>query len=251
MPKFAVILAAAGKSSRFGDAQRKKPFVELQGRPIWVRAIEPFTNHPDVAQCLVVVSPDDLDWFKEKYRPNLAFMNVDIVAGGKERADSVQNALAHVRADIDYVAVHDAARPLISKLWVDRVFAAAVKGGAAIPAAPISSTVKRVVNGVITETVPREELWTAQTPQVFARQLLLDAYAKRDGFMATDEAQLVERIGHPVSVVECSPMNIKITTQEDLRIAQSLLNQLPQEKSLKSIHPFAADNPHLFSLGDE
>ncbi|WP_437226762.1 2-C-methyl-D-erythritol 4-phosphate cytidylyltransferase [Planctomicrobium sp. SH661] len=250
MPKFAVILAAAGKSSRFGDPHRKKPFIDLKGRPIWVRAIEPFANHKDVVQSLVVVSPEDMDWFKEKFRPNLAFMNVDLIAGGKERADSVQNALAHVKSDVDFVAVHDAARPLITKEWIDAVFAAAVQSGAAIPASPISSTVKRVSSGSIIETVPREQLWGAQTPQVFDRKILLEAYAKRDGFVATDEAQLVERIGQRVSVVECSPLNLKITTQEDFRMAEVLLNALPQGKSLKSLHPFAADNPHHF-LGDE
>lgn len=246
MSKFAVILAAAGKSSRFGDSQRKKPFIELQGRPVWVRSIEPFVNHRDVGQALVVVSPEDHDWFKEKFRPNLAFMNVRVVTGGKERADSVQNALAHVQSDIDFVAVHDAARPLITSPWIDAVLNAAKKSGAAIPASPIASTIKRVQQGVIVETVPREELWGAQTPQIFERKLLMEAYAKRDGFVATDEAQLVERLGHAVAVVDCSPLNFKITTQEDFRMAESLINALPQGKPLKAIHPFAADNPHLF-----
>ncbi|SFJ37538.1 2-C-methyl-D-erythritol 4-phosphate cytidylyltransferase [Planctomicrobium piriforme] len=246
MPKFAVILAAAGQSSRFGDARRKKPFIDLKGRPVWVRAIEPLVNHPDVVQSLIVVAADDVEWFTEKFRPNLAFMNVDVIAGGKERADSVQNALAHVKSNVDYVAVHDAARPLLVKKWVDEVFAAAIKSGAAIPASPIASTIKRVAQGKITETVPREHLWGAQTPQVFERKLLLEAFAKRDKFVATDEAQLVERIGHAVSIVDCSPLNIKITTQEDFRMAEALLEVLPKEKSLANMHPFAADNPHLF-----
>ncbi|MEI8018823.1 MAG: 2-C-methyl-D-erythritol 4-phosphate cytidylyltransferase, partial [Schlesneria sp.] len=93
MPKFAVILPAAGKSSRFSK-QRKKVFVELKGRPVWVRTAEQFVNRSDVAQTILVVSPEDLDWFKEKFRPNLAFMDIDVVTGGAERADSVQNALA-------------------------------------------------------------------------------------------------------------------------------------------------------------
>ncbi|WP_437186655.1 2-C-methyl-D-erythritol 4-phosphate cytidylyltransferase [Planctomicrobium sp. SH668] len=250
MPNFAIILAAAGKSSRFGDSHRKKPFIDLNGRPIWVRALEPLHSHPDVTQSIVVVSPDDAEWFKEKFRPNLAFMNVDVVCGGSERADSVQNALAHVRPDVDFVAVHDAARPLVGSDDVARVFSAATKSGAAIPGTPIASTIKRVQNGVISETVPREQLWAAQTPQVFSRQLLMEAYAKRDGFVATDEAQLIERIGHPVSVVECSAINFKITTQDDFKMARVLLDAMPQSKSLKKIHPFEADNPHLFSLGD-
>src|SRR5690606_7883325 len=125
---------------------------------------EPFVNHPRVVQSIVVVSPDDLEWFREKFRPNLAFMNIDVVAGGAERADSVQRGLAHVRADIDFVAVHDAARPLIVKTWIDAVFAAAEQHGAAIPAVPIASTVKRAdpaERSFIAETVPRAHLWEA------------------------------------------------------------------------------------------
>ncbi len=244
MNTFAVILPAAGKSTRFGDARRKKPFVELRGRPVWVRTAEAFVNREDVVQTLVCVAAEDVDWFKEKYAPNLAFMNVEIVVGGDSRADTVQNALAGVGADVDFIAVHDAARPLIAKNWVDAVFAAAEKSGAAIPAIPLSSTVKRVGHDQaggdqIIETVDRRGLWAAQTPQVFKRQVLLDAYARRDGFEATDEAQLVERIGQSIAVVPGWPMNLKITTQDDLRAAEALLGALPQEKSLGSLHPFA------------
>lgn len=240
MSRFAVILPAAGSSSRFGDPRRKKPFIELKGRPVWVRAVEAFLNREDVAQTLIVLPSDEIDWFKEKFRANLAFMNLEIVAGGKERADSVQNALARVKSDIDFVAVHDAARPLVAKQWVDQVFAAAQEHGAAIPAIPISSTIKRVDrNKAIVETVDRSGLWAAQTPQVARRDWLLEAFAKRDGFAATDEAQLLERIGHTVAVVEGSPMNLKITTREDFRMAEALCDLLPREKTLGSLHPFA------------
>lgn len=239
MSRFAAILPAAGKSSRFADARRKKPFVELRGRPVWVRTAEAFVNREDVVQTLVCIAPEDMDWFKEKYAPNLAFMNVQIVAGGATRVETVQNALVRVRSDVDFIAVHDAARPLIVRKWIDAVFAAAEKSGAALPAVPLSSTIKRVDRGRVIETVDRNGLWGAQTPQVFARQILLDAYAKRDGFDATDEAQLVERIGQPVTVIEGWPMNIKITTQDDFRMAEALVGVLPQEKSLGALHPFA------------
>jgi 2-C-methyl-D-erythritol 4-phosphate cytidylyltransferase len=242
MQKFAVILPAAGQSTRFGkDARRKKPFVELKGRPVWVRAAEVFLNRDDVVQSLIVIAKDDVEFFKEKFQANLAFMAIEIVEGGAERADSVRNALARVKADVDFVAVHDAARPLIVKKWVDTVFAAAEKSGAAIPAIPISSTVKRVESGRIVETVSRKGLWAAQTPQVFARKLLMDAYAKWDGGEATDEAQLVERLGHAVTIVEGSPLNIKITSQEDFRMAEALQGALPKEQPLGTLHPFADD----------
>ena len=240
MPSFAVILPAAGSSSRFGDPRRKKPFIELKGRPVWVRSLELFLSRDDVKQALIVLPPDEIDWFKEKFRANLAFMNVEIVAGGKERADSVQNALARVRNDIDFVAVHDAARPLIVKKWIEDVFSAAIRDGAAIPATRISSTVKRADRDQkIVETVPRENLWAAQTPQVARRDWLLDAFGKRGSLAATDEAQLLENAGRPVTIVECSPLNLKITTQEDFKMAEHLVDALPREKTLGQLHPFA------------
>jgi 2-C-methyl-D-erythritol 4-phosphate cytidylyltransferase len=240
MAKFAVILPAAGRSTRFADSKRKKPFVELKGRAVWLRTAEHFINRDDVVQTLIAVAPDDLDWFKEKFRPNLAFMNIDIVPGGAERADTVQNALARVRPDAEFVAVHDAARPLLAKVWIDRVFAAAETSGSAILGVRVTSTLKRVAaGGTIEETVSREGLWEAQTPQVFRRQLLLDAYAQRGTLNATDEARLVEQLGHTVTVVEGSPMNLKITTAEDFKMAESLLDALPKEKGIRSLHPFA------------
>lgn len=245
MPSFAVILAAAGKSTRFGESRRKKPFLELKGRPIWVRALEPFLKRDDVQQTLISIAPDDIDWFKDQFRANLAFMNLEIVPGGAERADSVENALRQVRNEIDFVAVHDAARPLLTPAWVNDVFSAAQQHGAAIPAAPVVSTLKRVHEQTITETVPRADLWQAQTPQVFRRDLLLQAYEQRQGLQATDEAQLVEQLGTPVHVVESSAMNLKITTQEDFRMAEALLGALPQERALGQLHPFADERPNL------
>jgi 2-C-methyl-D-erythritol 4-phosphate cytidylyltransferase len=247
MATFAVILPAAGKSTRFTAHKRKKPFVDLKGRPVWVRAAECFLNREDVRQVLLVVSGEDMEWVKEKFRPNLAFMNVELVAGGAERFESVQNALARVRTDVDYVAVHDAARPLIVKEWVDTIFAAAEKSGAVIPAIPASSTLKRVgPDRRIVETVSREGIWQAQTPQVFSRKLLLEAFAKRGDIPATDEAQLVENIGHPVAILEGWPMNIKITTFADFKMAEALVDALPKPKILGGMHPFADEPRGLF-----
>jgi 2-C-methyl-D-erythritol 4-phosphate cytidylyltransferase len=241
MSTFAVILPAAGKSSRFATQQsKKKVFVELKGRPVWVRTAEAFVNRDDVVQTIVVLSPEDIEWFKEKFRPNMAFMNIEIVAGGAERADSVMNALARVRADVDFVAVHDAARPLIVKEWITRVFRAAEQHDAAILATPVTSTLKRVGgDNRIEQTVARANLWAAQTPQVFRRQLLLEAYARRGDLQPTDEAQLVEHLGHPVHVVEGSPLNLKITSHDDFRMAEFLLEALPKEKLPGFLHPFA------------
>lgn len=246
MSKFAVILPAAGKSSRFTFQKRKKTFADLKGRAVWLRAIEHFANRDDVVQSLVVLAPDDIEWFKEKFAPNLAFMNVEIVAGGAERADSVRNALARVRPEAEFVAVHDAARPLLVQEWIDRVFKAAEKSGAAILATPVTSTLKRArLDGTIEDTVSRSGLWAAQTPQVFRRQLLLDAYARQGNLRPTDEAQLVEQLGHPVTLVEGSPLNFKITTFEDFRLAEVALDALPRPKTLRALHPFADEEPRM------
>lgn len=240
MAKFAVILPAAGRSTRFTSNKRKKPFVDLKGRAVWLRSAELFVNREDVLQTLVVVAPDDIEWFKEKYRPNLAFMNIDIVEGGAERADSVQNALARVQPAAEFVVVHDAARPLMAKQWVDKIFRAAEESGAAIPAVRMASTLKRVGGDFIIEkTVPRENLWAAQTPQVFRRELLQEAFAKRGDTAATDEAQLVEQLGQRVRVVEGWPMNLKITTAADFKMAEALVHALPKPDGMRTLHPFA------------
>ena len=243
MPSFAVILPAAGKSSRFRDPHYKKPFVPLENRPVWLHAAEKFTNRSDVQQTLLVISPEDREAFQAKIGANAALLGIEIVDGGAERADSVANALARVRETIDFVAIHDAARPCIADDWIDAVFAAAVKSGAAILAVPISGTLKRVAaDKAIAETVSREGLWEAQTPQVFRRQLLIDAYARRGNAPATDDAQLVERLGHKVSVVPGSAMNLKITTKDDLRLASAVLKALPKPKLFGPAHPFADDD---------
>jgi 2-C-methyl-D-erythritol 4-phosphate cytidylyltransferase len=237
-------LPAAGKSSRFGDIFYKKPFALLDGRPVWMHAAEKFSNRGDVKQMLIVISAEDLEYFTEKFGGNCAMMGIEIVAGGAERIDSVQAALARVKPEIDFVAVHDAARPCLAEEWVDNVFEKAEQTGAALLAAPVTATLKRVGSDkTITETVPRETLWEAQTPQVFRRQLLLDAYAQRGSLVATDDAQLVERLPHPVSVVPCSPMNLKITSKDDLRFAAAILKVLPKPKLLGGpAHPFADDH---------
>lgn len=241
--KFGVIIPAAGKSSRFSRNNRKKPFLDLKGRAVWLRAVEHFVNRPDVAQTIVVISPEDREFFELKFQANLAFLDLELVEGGAQRADSVLNGLQRIRADIDYVAVHDAARPLLVKAWVDQVFEAAQKHAAAILATPVTSTVKQVHQGAIEKTVPREKLWLAQTPQVFQTALLREAYAQRGDFEPTDEAQLVERLGRPVHIVECPAMNLKITSSDDFRMAEVLLEALPKEKLPRALHPFADDPP--------
>lgn len=243
MSRFAVILAAAGQSSRFTGFRRKKPFVDLKGRAVWLRAAEHFLKRPDVCQTVLVVAPGDMDWFKEHFQANLAFMDVSVIAGGATRAESIRRGLDAVGSDATYVAVHDAARPLLTDKWIDSLFTAALKYQAVIPGIPVTSTVKRVTgDGVIESTVDRSRLVLAQTPQVFERKLLEKAYAACRNFQAaTDDASLVEQIGQPVHVIDGWPMNIKITTADDFRLAELFLNALPRNSGLSGLHPFQDD----------
>ncbi|MGI9177968.1 MAG: 2-C-methyl-D-erythritol 4-phosphate cytidylyltransferase, partial [Pirellulales bacterium] len=230
----------AGQSSRFQDANYKKPFAPLAGRPVWLHSAEKFIDRDDVKQVVVVVSPEDRQAFVEKFGANLAFMGITLAEGGAQRADSVRNGLEKLADDIDMVAIHDAARPCLAAAWIDRVFAAGVRTGAAILAIPVVGPLKRVAaDQTITETVDRTGLWEAQTPQVFSRDLLTRAFAAHPAGQATDEASVVEALGHRVTVVQGSPINLKITCREDLRLAEQALKALPAPKLGGPAHPFA------------
>jgi len=252
MSRFTVIIPAAGKSSRFGDTKHKKVFSELDGRAIWLHAVEPFINRDDVAQIILAIAAEDRELFERRYRASVAFMNIQVVDGGAERHDTVARALEHVDAHCEYVAIHDAARPCLCNTLVDAVFAAARAHGAALLALPITDTIKRVgADRLTSETLPREGLYLAQTPQAFRKSVLTRAYAERFrlGAKATDDCQLVEATGHSCVVVDGSAYNIKITTPEDLKLATAVLPLL--EKSAKretSCHPFSDESPSWANL---
>jgi len=243
MGRFAVILPAAGQSSRFKDKE-KKPFANLDGRAVWLRSAELFVARSDVCQCLIVIAPGDQELFKRRYGANLAFMNVQIVSGGAERFESVANALAQMKPEADFVAIHDAVRPCLTEEQVNTVFARAEKTGAALLGVPVSDTLKQVnPQNQVQATVSRQGMWLAQTPQVFRRDWLVEAYANRakHGKDTTDDAQLVEAAGHPVHVVEGAAGNIKITTKGDLFLAEAILKSMPKPKPKGPIHPFAEE----------
>ncbi len=243
--RFAVIVPAAGKSSRFGDPKHKKIYSELEGRAVWLRAVEPFVTRDDVAQIIIAISSEDREMFERRYRASVAFMNINVIDGGAERCDTVARALESVNEECDYVAIHDAARPCLSHDLVDKVFEAARAHGAALLAVRVADTIKRVdVDHFITGTVPREDLYLAQTPQVFRRELLLKAYAQRSRVAGkiTDDCQLVESLGQRCAVVESSPLNIKITTPVDLKLAAAILPLLEKPRREASAHPYADDH---------
>ncbi len=238
MSTYAVILAAAGRSSRFCDKRYKKHLAPLAGQSVWLHAANQLLAREDVRQFILVVSREDRENFAGKLKAHGLAQDIELCLGGEERVDSIRNALEQVRTDIDLVAIHDAARPCLASACIDRVFSAAAKHDAAILAVPVTSTLKRgqadtnhpndsglPEKHLIVETINRSYLWAAQTPQVFQRELLMEAYAalQPGDPLPTDDAQLVERIGKPVLLVEGSPLNLKITTQDDLKLAELIL----------------------------
>jgi 2-C-methyl-D-erythritol 4-phosphate cytidylyltransferase len=218
--KLAVVIPAGGVGTRFGG-RLPKQFVKLGGVPILTETVGHFTRHPAVIS-IVVAAPEI---HVERTRRALARITrkapVTVVKGGGMRQDSVWLALKATPRDADVIIVHDAVRPLITRALIDTVVSAA-ESGAAICAMPITETIKRVRHDVVETTLDRSELWAVQTPQAFRAALLREAHekARRDGVVGTDDAMLVERLGHPVRVVRGLAENVKITTPEDLRRAR-------------------------------
>lgn len=215
MSRFAVILPAGGSATRFGRDKLAEP---LGGEIVLSRTIRAFTARRDVA-CIVLGGRDASPVADERIRLSPA---------GDCRAATVFNALQHVPAEIEWVAVHDAARPLVSQELIDRTLSAAIDHGAAVAALPVTLTIKRApapLPSKVIETIPRHELWAMQTPQIMRRKDLLEAYAKCPLPLeqVTDDVQLLELIGRPVWLVEGEERNIKITTPMDLRIAEMVL----------------------------
>jgi 2-C-methyl-D-erythritol 4-phosphate cytidylyltransferase len=220
-----VIVAAAGRGTRIGG-DLPKQFLPLQGVPILLRAVRPFASHPDVAQVVVVLAPADAE-SPPAFLAEMEGEALAITAGGRERSDSVAAGLRALQAGCEIVLVHDGARPFVDRGVIDAVIAYARAGDGAVAAIPVSDTIKEAMGTdptVIGRTVPRAGLWRAQTPQGFPRRLLEQAYARAGAGAggATDDASLVEDCGGTVRLVPDSPRNIKITTREDLAVAEAL-----------------------------
>jgi len=237
----AVIICAAGASSRFGG-KRKKPFVDVAGRGAFLRSIELFSSREDVKQILLAIPGEDEELVNVKWGTNLQFFNVKVFSGGAERFETVSKALELIKDDIDIIAVHDAVRCCVTKEWIEQVIAAATKTGATILACPISATVKDVKDKTIIKTIDRAGLYEAQTPQVFDAKLLKKAYDNLKNLnqsKVSDDSQLVEAIGHKVSIVETDSSNIKITNQCDIAIATAIIKSRPKPEKKGYIGPYS------------
>jgi 2-C-methyl-D-erythritol 4-phosphate cytidylyltransferase len=252
------VVPAAGGSRRFGD--RDKLAEDLGGRPLLVRTVECLSRREEVRGIIVAGPPADTPAgrdFRDRFGPTLAFHGVRIVDGGREhRWESVRSALAEVPEEATHVAVHDAARPAVDDGLLDRVFAAARRHQAVIPGVPVTATLKRagapeilspdgaadlladailgdagradVAVRPVLGTIDRSDLWAVQTPQVFTVDVLRRAFDEADPAGVTDDAELVQRLGEPVHLVEGSSTNVKVTIPSDLPLVRAILASMPR-----------------------
>ena len=220
----AALVLAAGRGTRLGS-DRPKGFVHVAGEPLIARSIRAMAATPEIDRIVPVVPPGDLERYREVVTRlrDVAGLRAP-VRGGAERQDSVRAGLRSLADDVEWVVVHDGARPLVEAGDVARVLEAARRSGAALLAEPVRDTIKRVRRSRV-QTIPRSECYAAQTPQVFRRALLRDALekAEAEGLLGTDDGELVERLGHSVEIVLGSPDNFKITYPGDVEAAERVL----------------------------
>ncbi len=221
---------AAGRSVRVGGGVPKQ-YLPVGGVPLLLRAVRPFTAHPEVLQVVVVLPPADAA-SPPAFLADHAGEGLAVVAGGAERSDSVAAGLAALRPGCTVALVHDGARPFPDRAVIDAVIRTARAGEGAVAAVPLADTLKEAAADEptrVARTVPRERLWRAQTPQGFPLDLLRRAYAaaREAGLAATDDAALVERCGGTVRLVPDSARNLKVTTADDLALAELLAASRP------------------------
>jgi 2-C-methyl-D-erythritol 4-phosphate cytidylyltransferase len=227
------IIVSAGKGQRFMEG-KKKQFHLLADKPILAHTLDQFETCPLVRSTLLVVSEEDMDYtlkeIVEKYRYRKI---ARIVPGGKRRQDSVKNGMDALPKVVDIVMIHDGVRPFVTRAMIEDSIHSAERFGAVVVAMPVKDTIKMSnPDGTVLKTLDRESLWQTQTPQTFQATVIRRAYTKatEDGFVGTDDASLVERLGVKVHILPGSYTNIKITTPEDLILAHLFLKMKAQTK---------------------
>jgi 2-C-methyl-D-erythritol 4-phosphate cytidylyltransferase len=226
--KTKAIIVAAGKGERIGG-NIPKQFIEIKKKPVLAYTVEKFEKCEMVNEIVLIVPEDYMSFCSYNVIDVYDFRKVKrILSGGKERQDSVYKGLSALSENTDIVVIHDGVRPFISTQKIRESIELCEKEKAVILALAVNETVKRVENEYVVTTLNREKLWLAQTPQVFEYRLILDAYKKaiEDGFISTDDSSLVERLGFKVKVIEGEYENIKITTGEDLVLAERMIDRL-------------------------
>ncbi len=219
------VFPAAGSSTRMGGGLNKN-LLEIMGEPILIRTLKTFSRVERINFLIVVVAAHEVEMVEELLRGTEGLKPWRVTIGGSERQFSIANGLKLLPNDAEIILVHDAARPLVTVKTIDEVIDAAEKFGGAIAAVPAKDTIKIVdAQGFVKYTPPRRELVTVQTPQGFKREILLQAYEKAaaENFLGTDDASLVERLGEKIKIVMSGYDNIKITTPEDISVAETFL----------------------------
>jgi 2-C-methyl-D-erythritol 4-phosphate cytidylyltransferase len=218
----AVLVPAAGEGRRLGGT--RKQFRMLGDRPLLVQVLLLFEQHPSVGHLAVAVPTDQVEAASDRLQAESLSTLTAVVSGGEHRQASVRHALRAVPDPVDTVLVHDAARPFVSATQIEAVVQAVRTKGAAALAVPVADTLRRGNNDLLGDTVSRENLYRMQTPQGFRRSWLEEAHrrATADGVVATDDVELVQRMGHAVQLVSGARRNFKITTPADWKLAQQL-----------------------------
>lgn len=227
MSKNIAVIVAAGQGSRMGTKVNKQ-YLNLLDKPVLAHTLEVFEKHSLIDGIIVVTRQDEISLCLNEVILHYQLKKViNVTAGGKERQDSVYQGLKALSSQCELVVVHDGARPLITPEIISKVLATAQQEEAAIVAVPVKDTIKKAVNGFVSETILREQLWAAQTPQVFTKEVIFQAYlnAYEKGVYGTDDASLVELLGKKVQIVPGIYENIKITTPEDLDIGEAILRR--------------------------
>ena len=230
------VIVSAGKGVRFMNGQ-KKQFYFLEDKPVLAHTLDKFETCPLIRSILLVVGQEDMDYCLREVIEKYKFNKVSqIVPGGKRRQESVKNGVDALPKDTDIVVIHDGVRPFVTKPLIEDSIHSAIRHGAVILGVPVKDTTKMSnSDGTVLKTLDRETLWQIQTPQTFQVKVIKEAYyrATEDGVVGTDDASLVERLGVKVHILPGSYTNIKITTSEDLLLANLFLkmNSLTQEGS--------------------
>lgn len=227
--KITALIPSAGIGLRMGGETRKQ-YICLEEKPIAAHTLLKFQKCREIDQVILIVPEDDIDYCqKEIISPYGLTKVIKVIAGGKERQDSVYNGLKALDDDVDIVVVNDGVRPFVTHAMIRESIQEALKRGAAIVAVPAKDTIKSVSEeGVVEKTVDRRKLWLVQTPQTFQTKIIKSAYEKAMGedFYGTDDASLVERMGGEVRIVQGSEFNIKITTPEDLILGEGIIKDI-------------------------
>tara|TARA_A100001015_G_scaffold220341_1_gene247965 strand:+ start:216 stop:899 length:684 start_codon:yes stop_codon:yes gene_type:complete len=220
-----VIIPAAGKGERFGD---KKQFLHFNNKSVLTYAITPFVFCNEVNEIIIAASKYDTKQINDCLKLANFKKKVSIVEGGLQRQDSVRNAIKLSNKKNQIICIHDCVRPFIFKSLIQKAIKKCISSGAVIVAVPSTDTLKETKDLRIKKTIDRDKIWKAQTPQVFKRSIIEHALfdLKYENFLYTDESSLVEQAGYDVSIVEGSPLNIKITTKDDWLLAKAIFKEI-------------------------